>query len=39
MEVYMVEVLAKSDMLMQQLISCRFSTCLELWQGKEVGYS
>jgi len=38
-EVYMVEVLAESDMLMQQLISCRFSTCLQLWQGKEVGYS
>jgi len=24
---------------MQQLVSCRYSTCLLLWQGKEVGYS
>jgi len=39
MEGYILEVLAESDMSMQQLISCRFSTCLQLWQGKEVGYS
>jgi len=36
---YMVEVLAESDTEMQQLISCRVSTCLQLGQGKEVGYS
>ena len=38
-EAYMVEVIAEPNMWMQQLISCRFSTCLQLWQGKEVGYS
>jgi len=39
MEAYMVEVIADSHFQKQQLISCRFSTCLLLWQGKEVGYS
>ena len=38
-EEYMVEVLAKSHCDKQQQISCRFSTCLLLWQGKEVVYS
>ena len=38
-EAYTVEVLAESHCYKQQLISCRFSTCLLLWQGKEVGYS
>jgi len=37
--VYMVEVIAKSHCYKQQLISCRLSTCLLLWQGKEVRYS
>jgi len=36
---YMVEVIAKSSFQQQQLISCRFATCLLLWRGKEVGYS
>ena len=39
MEEYMVEVIADSHFQKQQLISCRFSTCLLLWQGKEVAYS
>ena len=30
MEGYMVDLIAKSDMQMLQLISCRFSTCLQL---------
>ena len=38
-EAYMVEVIAVSQCLKQQLISCRYSTCLQLWQGKEVVYS
>jgi hypothetical protein len=38
-EAYMVEVLAKSRCYKLRLISCRFSTCLLLWQGKEVRYS
>ena len=38
-KVYIVEVLAKSCCYKWQLISCRFSTCLLLWQGSEVGYS
>jgi len=38
-EAYMVEVIADSHFQKQQLISCRFSTCLLLWQGNEVGYS
>jgi len=38
-EAYMVEVIADSHFQKQPLISCRFSTCLRLWQGKEVGYS
>jgi len=38
-EAYMVEVIADSHFQKQQLISCRFSTCLRLWQGKEVTYS
>jgi len=27
------------SLLEQQLISCTYSTCLLLWQGKQVGYS
>ena len=38
-EAYMVEVIATSHCLMQQLISCRYSTCLLRWQGKVVVYS
>jgi len=38
-EVYMVEVIAQSHCLKQQLISSRYSTCLLRWQGKEVVYS
>jgi len=38
-EAYMVEVIAESHCLTQQLISCRYSTCLLRWQGKEVMYS
>jgi hypothetical protein len=37
-EAYLVEVLAKSCCYKLQLISCRFSTCLLLWQGKDGGY-
>jgi len=39
MEAYMVEVLAASHFLKQQLISCQYSTCLIWWQGREVMYS
>ena len=39
MEAYMVEVIAESSFKKQQQISCRSSTCLLLWRGKEVGYS
>jgi hypothetical protein len=35
---YMVKVIAASRCLKQQLISCRYSTCLQQWQGKEVMY-
>jgi len=38
-EVYMVEVMAKSHCYKQKCISCRFSICQRLWQGKEVWYS
>jgi len=38
-EVYTVEVVAESDYYRQQLISCRFSTWLLPWQGKEAGSS
>jgi hypothetical protein len=38
-ESYMVEVIAEALFSKQQLISYRFSTCLQLWRGKEVGYS
>jgi len=38
-EEYMVEVTAEFHCQKQQLMSCRFSSCLQLWQGKEVGYS
>ena len=38
-ESYMVEVIAQSSFWKKQLICCWFSTCLLLWQGKEVGYS
>ena len=37
-EAYIVEVIADSHFQKQPLISCRFSTCLLLWRGKEVGY-
>jgi len=36
MEAYIVGVVAKFHCSRQQLISCRVSTCLLLWQGKEV---
>jgi len=36
-EANMVEVVADSHFQKQQLIPCRFSTCLLLWQAKEVG--
>ena len=39
LEVYIVGVIAESAMWMQQLISCRFSSCLPQWQCKEIGYS
>jgi len=39
MEAYVAEVITDSHFQMQQLISCRCSTSLLLWQGKEVGYS
>jgi len=35
----MVEVIAESHYMMLQPISCRYSTCLQQWQGKYVGYS
>jgi len=38
-EVYMVEVTAGFHFLNHRVMSCRFRTCLQLWQGKEVGYS
>jgi len=38
-EAYMVEVIAESHCGKQELISCRFSTCLLPWQGKAVRYS
>jgi hypothetical protein len=38
-EVYMVEVKGESHCLKQPLMSCTFSTCLQLWQGKEFEYS
>jgi len=38
-EAYMVEVIAASQYLKQQLISCRYSTCLLWWQAKQVVYS
>jgi len=38
-EAFVVEVIADSHFQKQQLISSRFSTCLVLWQRKEVGYS
>jgi len=37
--IYMVEVVAVSHYLKQKLICCTFSTCLQLWQGKKIGYS
>jgi len=39
MEAYMVEVIATSHCVKQQLISCGYSTCLLRWQGKDVVYS
>lgn len=38
-EAYMVEDTAETHTLMLQRTSCRFSTCLQQWQGKEVEYS
>jgi len=38
-EAYMVEVTAEFHCQKHHLMSCRFSTCLQLWRGKEVGYS
>ena len=38
-EAYTVEVVAEHHSYVQKPIPCRFSTCLLLWQGKEVGYS
>jgi len=35
----MVEEIAESSFQKQQQISCRFSTWLLLWRGKEVMYS
>jgi hypothetical protein len=34
---YMVDVMAESHYLIVKLISYWFSTCLQPWQGKEVG--
>ena len=36
MKACLVEIKAESHCLKQHLISCRFSTCLLLWQGMEV---
>jgi hypothetical protein len=36
---YLVKAIAASQCLKPQLISCRYSTCLQLWQGTEVVYS
>ena len=38
-EAYIVDVIAASHCLKQQQISCRCSTCLRRWQGREVVYS
>jgi hypothetical protein len=38
MESFLVEVIAEASFEKQPVISCRFSTCLRLWRGKEVGY-
>jgi len=38
-EAYIVEIIASSHCLKQQLISCRHSTYLLRWQGQEVMYS
>jgi len=35
-EAYMVKVIAASHCLKQQLISCRLSSCLLRWQGREI---
>jgi hypothetical protein len=37
-EAYMVEAIAESHMLMQQLISSRYLVYLQLSQGKKIGY-
>jgi len=39
MKAYIIEVIAASHCLKQQLISCRYSSCLLQWQRKEVVYS
>jgi len=39
MEVYLVQVIAASHSLKQQLSSCGYSTSMLPWQGKEVVYS
>ena len=38
-EVYMLEVTAECHCTKQQPMTYRFSTCLQLWQGKKFGYS
>jgi len=38
-EVCITEVTAKHQYYKQQPMSCRLSTCLKLWPGKEAGYS
>jgi len=38
-ELYMVEVIADSSFVKQQLTSGRYSTYFLLWPDKEVGYS
>jgi len=38
-EAYIVDGIAESRCHKQQLISCRFPTSVQVWQGKEVGYS
>jgi len=39
MESYIVEIIAKSHIYKQQLISYRFSICQLLWLDREVRYS
>jgi len=39
LEAVMAELIAESDMSMQQLIPYRYPTCLQQWQGNEIGCS